>query len=121
MAYGLPGEYTLTANGDVTPGDRARVKKMLARLRDSVQAGGPATQSLKQVGADGTTYIATVGPGIQKAIVNRPPVAAPNPETLLTTLWIPRGFVFVPGNADAPQGWGEETALSRVQRRASRR
>lgn len=106
MAFGLPGEYVLISDGDMTPSDYAVVSKLMGRLNDSVAAGGPVTQLLRYIAADGTLYTAQVGPGIKKALIKRPPVPLGTPPAGLSTLWIPHGFVFVPGDADAPQGWG---------------
>lgn len=104
--FGAPGEYALFADGELTPEDYVAAKKLLGRLNDSVRMGGPVTQSLKYTAADGTMYVAMVGPGTRRVIVRRTSVTSEEHEVVLTALWIPRGFVFVPGNAGTPRGWG---------------
>lgn len=92
-----------------TPPDQyqqALARKVLGELMEGVKRGGLFQNKIRRTFADGTVVIAQFdGTTPMVQVFNPQPTGVQEP-TLLTSLWIPRGFVFVPGNADAPQGWG---------------
>lgn len=81
-------------------------RKVLGELMEGIKRGGLFQNKIRREFADGTVVIAQFDgttPMVQ-VIASASSSEVVNPA--LTSLWIPRGFVFVPGNADAPQGWG---------------
>jgi len=83
-----------------------RARKVLGELMEGVRLGGLFQNKLVRQFADGTTIIAQFDgttPMVQ-VIAPAENLAPVNPA--VASLWIPRGFVFVPGNASAPRGWG---------------
>lgn len=101
------GCYSLDVSGGVpTPLDYASAEKLLARLVSDPNPTGIAIKSAYVTLDSGTTVFAqVVGSQRRLTLVVSPSSGAP-PIPVESALWIPHGFVFVPGDASAPQGYG---------------
>lgn len=101
------GRYALDVSGGVpTPADLAGAEKLLARLINDPNPAGIAIQSAFAVLGSGTTVHAQIV-GSQRRLTLVVPQPTNPPSTFSdSALWIPHGFVFVPGNDVSPAGWG---------------
>src|SRR5690348_2308629 len=80
-------------------------RKVLGELMESLQRDRLFQGKLQRTFADGTVVIAQFDGTTPMVQVIAPSSSTSQPLPVLTSLWIPRGFVFVPGTAAVPQGW----------------
>lgn len=92
-----------------TPPDRYQqtlARKVLGELMEGIRLGRLFQNKLTRRFADGTVVIAQFDGTTPMVQVIAPGSSVARTVPVLTSLWIPRGFVFVPGADEAPQGWG---------------
>ena len=102
-------DWQRTRNDPDTPPDQyqqALGRKVLGELMEGVKRGGLYQNKIRRVFADGTVVVAQFD-GTTPMVQVIAPATTQTPEVpTMVTLWIPRGFVFVPGSAESPRGWG---------------
>lgn len=102
-------DWQRTRHDPGTPPDsyqQALGRKMLGELMEGIKRGGLFQNKIRREFADGTVVIAQFDGTTPMVQVIAPTSGGEVVNPALISLWIPRGFVFVPGKADAPQGWG---------------
>lgn len=85
---------------------QALARKVLGELMEGIKRGGLFQNKIRRTFADGTVVVAQFDGTTPMVQVFNPQSTATTSPPVLTSLWIPRGFVFVAGNDSAPQGWG---------------
>lgn len=97
-----------------TPPDKRQIslaRKVLGELMESIARGGLYQNKLRRTFADGTVVIAQFDGTTPMVMVIAPQPAAPAVSVVLIDLWIPHGFVWVPGDARSALGWGVPAVL----------
>lgn len=102
-------DWQRTRHDPDTPPDRYQqtlARKVLGELMEGIRLGRLFQNKIRRTFADGTVVIAQFDGTTPMVQVIAPGSSVARPVPVLTSLWIPRGFVFVPGADEAPQGWG---------------